>query len=125
MTVTLYGLKTCDTCRKAVAFLTARDCPPQFHDLRADGLGEDMLDGWIGVVGWEALLNRRSTTWRALPDEAKEGLDPAGARLLLLDNPTLVKRPVIALGDLLLVGFAAAQQAALAEALEDRGAPAG
>lgn len=125
MTVTLYGLKTCDTCRKAAAFLKARGCPPQFHDLRADGLSEDMLDRWIGGVGWEALLNRRSTTWRALPDGAKEGLDPAGARRLLLDNPTLIKRPVIALGGLLLVGFAAPQQAALSEALEHRGAPAG
>ena len=84
-----------------------------------------MLDRWIGVLGWEALLNRRSTTWRALPAAAKEGLEPAGARRLLLDNPILVKRPVIALGDLLLVGFAAAQQAALTEALERGGAPAG
>lgn len=115
--ITLYGLKNCDSCRNALNFLKARDLEHRFHDLRADGLREADLDNWLGHLGWQQVVNRRSTTWRGLPEEAKADLDEAGARQLLLEHPTLVKRPVIELAGTLIVGFAAPQQAALASAL--------
>ena len=121
MPFTLFGLKNCDTCRKARAYLDAQDRAYRFHDLRADGLSEADLDEWLGRLGWEQILNRRSTTWRSLPDAAKADLDQTRARQLLLDQPTLVKRPVIHWGEVLIVGFAGPQQAALAAALAGEG----
>lgn len=91
--LTVYGLKTCDACRKARKALGDRE--HRFHDLREDGLDGAMLDRWIEALGWEALLNRRSTTWRALDEAEKAGLDAGRARGLMLAHPTLVKRPVI------------------------------
>ena len=119
--ITLFGLKNCDSCRKAVTYVKAQDWPHRFHDLRDDGLSPALLEGWIRSLGWELLANRRSTTWRNLPDAAKSDLDAARAKQLLLDHPTLVKRPVITLGDLVIVGFAEAQQAALADAMAGNG----
>ncbi len=115
--IVVYGLKNCDSCRKAVAFLQARNRPFTLHDLRSDGLPIATLDGWLERLGWEQVLNRRSTTWRGLPTSAKEALDAKTARLLLLDHPTLVKRPVIQAGELLMVGFSKAQEARLEAAL--------
>ncbi|NIA71161.1 Spx/MgsR family RNA polymerase-binding regulatory protein [Pelagibius litoralis] len=119
--ITLFGLKNCDSCRKAAAYVKAHDWPHRFHDLRDDGLSAAVLDRWIRSLGWELLVNRRSTTWRNLPDAAKDGLDSVSAKQLLLDHPTLVKRPVITLGDLVVVGFAEPQQAALADAMASNG----
>ena len=101
--LTVYGLKSCDACRKARKALAGRE--HRFHDLREDGLDGAMLDRWIGAVGWEALLNRRSTTWRALDDAEKAGLDAGRARGLMLAHPTLVKRPVIDDGGRVTVGL--------------------
>lgn len=115
--ITLYGLKNCDSCRNALAFLKAQGLEHRFHDLRADGLNEADLDDWLARLGWQQLVNRRSTTWRGLPEAAKSGLDGPGARELLLAHPTLVKRPVIRLDGSLIVGFAAPQRAALSSAL--------
>lgn len=117
MPITLYGLKNCDSCRKALGFLKAQNSPHRFHDLRAEGLREADLDDWLGRLGWEQIMNRRSTTWRSLPTSAKADLDAVTARQLLLDQPTLVKRPVIKLDDTLIVGFAGPQQVALSRAL--------
>src|SRR3546814_17342335 len=83
------------------------------HDLRADGRPAGRLVRWLGSVGWEALLNRRSTTWRELPETAKAGLDAAGAARLMERYPTLIKRPVIEAGDALIVGLAPQQPEAL------------
>ncbi len=111
--IVIYGLKNCDSCRKAVKLLEAGGHAFRFHDLRADGLPQDRLAAWLTAVGWEVLLNRRSTTWRSLPEGERRALDPARASRLLAQHPTLIKRPVIEAGDRILVGFAADQQAAL------------
>jgi arsenate reductase len=111
--VIVYGLKNCDSCRAARRYLTERAFVHAFHDLRADGLDGATLDKWIAALGWEALLNRNSTTWRGLPEPDKAGLDAAKARALMLAHPTLVKRPVIDTGRSLTVGFDRDVRAAL------------
>jgi len=111
--IVIYGLKNCDSCRKAVKLLEAGGRPFRFHDLRADGLTGDRLARWLAAVGWEVLLNRRSTTWRDLPEVDKAGLDAAKAAGLMERHPTLVKRPVVEAGDRVVVGFGPAEQAAL------------
>ena len=101
--LTVYGLKSCDACRKARKALGDRE--HRFHDLREDGLDGAMLDRWIGALGWEALLNRRSATWRTLDEAEKAGLDAGRARGLMLAHPALVKRPVIDDGGTVRVGL--------------------
>jgi len=96
---TLYGIKNCDTVRKARKWLEAHDVPFTFHDFRSDGLDEKNLRDWAGTVGWETLLNRRGTTWRQLPETQRDGLDEKKAIQLMLENPTLIKRPVLATDD--------------------------
>jgi len=111
--IVIYGLKNCDSCRKAAKLLEAGGRPFRFHDLRADGLPRDRLDYWLATAGWEVLLNRRSTTWRDLPEAEKAGLDAAKAARLLERHLTLVKRPVVEAGERLVVGFGPDEQAAL------------
>ncbi len=113
--IVLYGLKNCDTCRKTLKALKAQGRAARLHDLRADGLSPELLDGWIAAVGWEALLNRRGTTWRQLDAARRESLDAATARQLMLDHPALIKRPVSRIGDQVFVGAGADFQAAVAE----------
>lgn len=102
---TLYGIPSCDSCRKARRWLDANQVQYRFHDLRSDGLDAGMVRQWCDELGWEALLNRRSTTWRALQPHQREGIDAAGAQALMLASPTLIKRPVIAHQGNLYVGF--------------------
>lgn len=116
MTATLYGIKSCDTCRKARRFLDDAGIDHRFHDLRADGLTAGELKRWVDHVGWETLLNRRSTTWRDLDASEREGIDAAGAVALMLRHPTLVKRPVLDTGDTVEVGFSASRYQALLKA---------
>ncbi len=111
--VTVYGLKNCDSCRAARTYLKERDFVHDFHDLRADGLDPATLDTWIAELGWEPLLNKKSTTWRGLDDADKEGVDAARAQALMLAHPTLVKRPVIDTGRGITVGFDREVRAAL------------
>ena len=111
--VLVFGLKNCDSCRKALKWMAAEGIDHSFHDLRADGLESDALDRWIAAAGWETLLNRKSTTWRGLSDGDKAEVDEAAARRLMLANPTLVKRPVIEVGRHVHVGFGPAVQSAL------------
>lgn len=103
--LTLHGLKNCDSCRKAMKWLDANGSTYRFHDLRADGLDRAMLERWIAGAGWEALLNRRSTTWRGLTDAEKNGLDETRATELMLEHATLVKRPIAESASRLVVGF--------------------
>jgi arsenate reductase len=96
--ITVFGLKTCDTCWETRRYLDERDFVHEFRDLRTDGFSGDELDQWLTAAGWEKLLNKSSTTWRGLADEDKQDLDETKARGLLLANPTLIKRPVINTG---------------------------
>jgi arsenate reductase len=105
MTVTLYGITTCDTVRKARAWLAAEGVPYAYRDLRADGVDRKRLTAWCGKAGWETVFNRASTTFRELPDTDKVGLTEAKAIALMLKHPTLIKRPVVESGSQLLVGF--------------------
>lgn len=105
MTITIYGIITCDTVKKARVWLESHDVPYRFHDFRAEGLDAKRLDGWAGKVGWEKLLNKGSTTFRELAEADKQGLDEKRAKALMLAKPTMVKRPVLEVGDRILVGF--------------------
>ena len=105
MPVTLYGIKNCDTMKKARAWLEAKGVPYAFHDYKAEGIDRTRLESWAGHVGWEALLNRAGTTFRKLPDVDKAGLDERKALALMLDQPSMIKRPVLELDRRILVGF--------------------
>lgn len=94
-TVIVYGLKNCDSCRAARHYLEERAFRYEFRDVRSDGFPDAELDTWIAAVGWETLLNRKSRTWRDLPDADRAVLDAGKARTLLKEHPTLIKRPVI------------------------------
>jgi len=103
--LTLYGIKNCDTVKKARRWLEDHGVGYQFHDFRQDGLDKKQLSGWIEQLGWEVIINKRSTTWRNLSDKDKELITNSQAVKLLLANPTLIKRPVVQSNKLLLVGF--------------------
>jgi arsenate reductase len=117
MSITIYGIKNCDTMKKARAWLDQRGVKYAFHDYKVAGIDRGKLEGWTKKVGWEALLNKAGTTFRKLPDEDKEGLTEAKAIKLMLAQPSVIKRPVLDVGrGKLLVGFKADQyQAALAD----------
>ncbi|WP_421197345.1 ArsC family reductase [Aeromonas enteropelogenes] len=107
--VVLYGIspKNCDTIKKARKWLDEAGVDYRFHDHRADGLDPAALDGWLAKLGWEALLNTRGTTFRALPEEEKQGLDNDKARALLLAHPAMIKRPLLDCDGELTLGFKA------------------
>jgi len=105
MTVTIYGIKACDTMKKARTWLDAHGVAYEFHDYKAVGINRARLERWSAEVGWETLLNRSGTTFRKLPDAQKEGLTEKKAIALMLAQPSMIKRPVLDLGNRLLVGF--------------------
>jgi Spx/MgsR family transcriptional regulator len=105
LSVTLYGITTCDTVRKARAWLDGHGVAYAFHDYRAQGIDRARLAGWVVEAGWEKLLNRASTTFRGLDAADREGLDETKAIALMLAHPTLIKRPVVEGAGRLLVGF--------------------
>lgn len=109
MSLTLYGLKNCDTCKKAIKVLEGAGLTLTFVDIRAEADLPQLVPAWLAAMGDETLINRRSTTWRTL-SEAERATDPAA---LLIANPTLVKRPVIETGDAVYVGWSKDTQAAL------------
>ena len=102
---TIYGIKACDTMKKARDWLDGHGVVYAFHDYKTVGIDRARLEGWSRAVGWEVLLNRAGTTFRKLPDADKQGLDEAKAIALMLAQPSMIKRPVLDLGDRLLVGF--------------------
>ena len=108
---TLYGIKNCDTVRKARKWLEAENIEYTFHDVRSDGLDKKDLCAWVKSVGWEALLNRRGTTWRKLPDKDKETINETNAIQLMLAQPALIKRPVLLHKKSIHVGFKSAEYA--------------
>jgi arsenate reductase len=103
--VTIYGIKNCDTMKKARAWLDRRGVAYDFHDYRSDGLERTRLSGWCKELGWETLLNRAGTTFRKLPDGEKQSLDGDKAIGLMLAQPAMIKRPVLDVDGRLLVGF--------------------
>jgi Spx/MgsR family transcriptional regulator len=105
MTTTIYGIKNCDTMKKARAWLDARGVSYAFHDYKASGIDAATLKAWAGQAGWEKLLNRAGTTFRKLPDADREGIDEGKAIALMIAQPSMIKRPVLADGKKLLVGF--------------------
>jgi arsenate reductase (glutaredoxin) len=104
-TVTIHGIKNCDTMKKARAWLDGRGVVYAFHDYKAQGIERGLLQAWVKAVGWEALLNRAGTTFRKLPDADKAGLTEARAIALMLAQPSMIKRPVLEGGGRLIVGF--------------------
>ena len=108
-----YGLKTCDTCRKAQKELRAAGLDFDVIDVRADGVSADKLRTWASAEDWKKFLNTRSTTWRNLPEGDKDSVDEAKAITLMTAHPTLIKRPVIEVGSHIYVGWNAETKAAL------------
>jgi arsenate reductase len=102
---TLYGIKNCDTMKKARAWLDAAGVAYDFHDYKTAGIDRARLEGWVEELGWQTLLNRAGTTFRKLPEVAQSDLDAQKAIALMLEQPSMIKRPVLDLGDRLLVGF--------------------
>ncbi|WP_026973081.1 ArsC family reductase [Aliagarivorans marinus] len=106
---TVFGISNCDTIRKARRWLSDNGIDYSFHDYRKDGLEQAQLTQWCETLGWEALLNKRGTTFRQLSDEQKAGLDQAKAIALMLEHPAMIKRPLLVAGEQQLLGFKADQ----------------
>ncbi len=107
--VTLFGIPNCDTVKKARRWLEGAGIGYNFHDYRKDGLQKDMLEQWADELGWEALLNRRGTTWRKLPEEEKSAINAERAITLMLEQPAMIKRPLLDTGSQKMLGFSEEQ----------------
>jgi len=103
--ITVYGIKNCDTVKKACNWLTKNKIDYQFHDFRKDGLTQTKVKLWSSKIDWETLLNRRSTTWRKLSDAEKDSINKANEIKLMTEQATLIKRPVIEFNNQVIVGF--------------------
>ena len=111
----LYGIKNCDTVKKARKWLDENGIAYEFHDFKKDGLSSEKLSQWEQALGWEALINKRGTTWRKLPDEVRDTISAQSAQSahqIMLENTSIIKRPVVERGDEVSVGFNADQWAA-------------
>jgi len=113
--VTIYGIKNCDTMKKARGWLESKKIAHRFHDYKAAGIDKATLDGWIKKVGWQVLINRSGTTFRKLADADKAGLTEKKAVALMLAQPSLIKRPVLEADGTLTVGFKPEEYTALFE----------
>lgn len=105
MGVTIYGIRNCDTMKKARDWLGQAGIAHDFHDYKAAGIDAKTLEKWAGVVGWEKLLNRAGSTFRKLPVAERENVDASRAIALMLAQPSMIKRPVLDIDGRLLVGF--------------------
>ena len=103
--VTIYGIKNCDTMKKARTWLDDHGVAYAFHDYKAEGIDKESLERWAKEVGWEILLNRAGTTFRKLPERERENVTEKKAIALMLEQPSMIKRPVLDVGGKLLVGF--------------------
>lgn len=111
--IKLYGIPNCDTIKKARKWLTENDVDYQFHDYKKLGVPEKELRNWVKKAGFEKLLNTRGTTWRKLDESVKNSVDETSAIQIMLDNPSIIKRPVLVQGKTLLVGFSVEEYAGL------------
>lgn len=103
--LTIYGINSCDSCRAAKKFLASKEMEFEFHDLRADGLDIQMLERWSDRLGWERLLNKRSLTWRKIPEVDRNDMNKDKALAAIIERPTLMKRPVLEANQFIAVGF--------------------
>ncbi len=103
--ITIYGIRNCDTMKKARVWLEAHQVAVVFHDYKTQGIDRQLLKGWVSEVGWEVLLNRAGTTFGKLPEQERDGLDEDRAIALMLAQPSMIKRPVLNGAGRLLVGF--------------------
>ena len=103
--LTVYGIKSCDTCRRARKYLAEHDIEFRFHDVRDDGLDIQTLERWASRMDWEKLLNRKSLTWRKIPEVDRADMTCERAFALMIDQPTLLKRPVLESPQFMAVGF--------------------
>ena len=103
--VILYGIKNCDSVKKARAWLTEHNVQFKFHDFRSDGLTESIIDNWLKKTEWELLLNRRGITWRNLDASVKDTISHENIIHVLLEYPTLIKRPVLNYEEIVTIGF--------------------
>ena len=115
MTITIYGIKNCDTMKKARAWLESHGVAYGFHDYKTEGIAKDKLKTWSDALGWETLLNRAGTTFRKLPDTAKAALDETKAIDLMLAQPSMIKRPVLEKAGKITAGFRPEQYEKLLE----------
>jgi Spx/MgsR family transcriptional regulator len=113
MALTLFGIPNCDTVRKARRWLDSHGVEYGFHDLRADGLDGDLVGAWIATLGWEQVINRRSTSWKALDAQRRTTMDAGEATRAALEAPTLIRRPVLVGDDILEFGFSEQRYAEL------------
>jgi Spx/MgsR family transcriptional regulator len=113
MAPTLYGIRNCDTVKKARAWLEAQGIAYTFHDYKTQGIAPEVLAGWAQRVGWQRLLNRAGTTFRKLPPERTADLDTERALALMAEQPSLIRRPVLVSGEVLEIGFDPARYAAI------------
>ena len=102
---TLYGIRNCDTIKKARRWLKENGIEYHFHDVRTDGITRADLQHWMKTLDWEKLLNRRGTSWRKLPASVRNSINKTSATSVMLDNPAIIKRPVLACGNKLYLGF--------------------
>jgi arsenate reductase len=116
MKTIVYGIRNCDTVKKALAWLESHEVAWEFHDYKIAGITREKLEQWARVVGWEVLLNRAGTTFRKLPDSVKATVDRHKALDLMLEQPSMIKRPVLERGATMLVGFSPEKYSALKQA---------
>ena len=109
--ITLYGIKNCDTVKKARKWLETQGIDYQYHDFREDGVDPDTVADWIDELGWQNLLNKRSQSWKTLGEDARENMNDEAARKAVLAHPTLIKRPLLDTGQQRYTGFSAANYA--------------
>ncbi len=112
-TVQIYGIKSCDTMKKALKWLDAHEIAFEFHDYKKAPIDIQSLEGWLDQVAWDELINKRGTTWRKLSEEDKSGIDKAKAIRLIQSNNSLIKRPVLRIGEKIHLGFKADNYAQL------------
>lgn len=109
----LYGIRNCDTVKKARKWLDEQGITYEFHDFKKEGLDENRLSQWEKAVGWETLLNRRGTTWRKLSDEVRDTISAQSAHDIMLENTSIIKRPIVEYDSAVYVGFNADDWAAI------------
>jgi len=112
MVMDMYGIPNCDTIKKARKWLSDNNIDYTFHDYKKEGVDRKQLITWCKALGWETLLNKRGTTWRKVPDDQKASIDETSAIDLMIENPSIIKRPVLTSDNLCLVGFSVDEYAA-------------